>query len=121
MKKLIALCIVLVALSVPAFAQSDTTSTILEGLQRWGSTAGTPAETKGSSATTLDSLKAKALTKAGMYAIDTDKNGTVSKEELTTVTNRLFVLADKDSNGQLTEEELTSFSASMNKVLSFLY
>lgn len=120
MKKLIALSIVLVALSAPAFAQSDTTSTILQGLQQLNNT-GTASTTGTGIPTSIDDLKTKALTKAGMYAIDTDKNGTVSKEELATLTNKLFDLADKDSNGQLTEEELSAFGSSMNKALSFLY
>lgn len=105
-------------LAAPAFAQSDTTTTILQGLQNWNS--GSAATTTPKSPTGLDSLKSAALAKASMAAIDTDRNGTVSKTELAAVTNRLFDVADTDRNGQLTEEELSTFAANMNKVLAYL-
>lgn len=106
-----------VMVSAQAFAQSDTTSTILQGLQNWNSGSTT---TTTNSPTGLDSLKSAALAKASMAAIDTDRNGTVSKAELATVTNRLFDVADTDGNGQLTEQELSTFAANMNKVLAYL-
>lgn len=120
MKKLpiIAAVLSVITLVAPALAQSsDATSTLLQGLQNWNSgTAATGSKTP----TSLDSLKSAALAKASMTAIDTDRNGTVSKTELATVTNRLFDVADTDGNGQLTEQELSTFAANMNKVLAFL-
>ncbi len=104
-------------LSAPVLAQTDTTTTILQGLQNWnsGNTATAPK-----TPTTLDSLKSTALAKASLAAIDTDRNGTVSKTELAAVTNRLFDVADSNRDGQLSEEELSAFAANMNKVLAFV-
>ncbi len=101
--------------SAPVLAQTDTTTTILQGLQNWNS--GTTA-TAPKTPTTLDSLKSTVLAKASLAAIDTDRNGTVSKTELATVTNRLFDVADSNRDGQLTEEELSTFAANMNKILA---
>lgn len=113
----LAACLLAVSTVVtPVFAQSDTTSTLLQQLQNWNS--GNAAAPK--MPTTLDTLKTTALAKASLAAIDTDRNGTVSKEELATVTNRLFDVADSDRNGQLSETELTTFAANMNKVLTYL-
>lgn len=106
-----------VSAALPVHAQSDTTTTILQGLQNWnsGATGGT-AKTPSS----LDQLKTTALAKASIAAIDTDRNGTVSKEELAAMTNKMFVIADADGDGQLTETELSTFAANMNKILSYL-
>ena len=104
-------------LAAPAFAQSDATSTLLQGLQNWNSGNAT---TTSKTPTSLDSLKSTALAKASIAAIDTDRNGTVSKEELAAMTNKMFVVADADGDGQLTETELSTFAANMNKILSYL-
>ncbi len=105
--------------AAPALAQSDATSTLLQGLQNWnsGTTSGTTPKTTVNS---LDSLKSAALAKASIAAIDGDRNGTVSKEELAAMTNKMFVVADADGDGQLTETELSTFAANMNKILSYL-
>ena len=120
MKTLSVLSVGVVALGLlatPAMAQSDATSTLLQGLQNWNS--GTSA-TDSKTPTSFDQLKTTALAKASIAAIDTDRNGTVSKEELATMTNKMFVLADADGDGQLTETELSTFAANMNKLLSYL-
>ncbi|MDE1153695.1 MAG: hypothetical protein PW788_14260 [Micavibrio sp.] len=116
MKKFFALIAMLVVLSVPAFAQSDKTSALLQGLQSLGGSGSSTSKTP----STLDQIKTTVLMKASLSAIDTNHNGTVSKEELATLTNKLFDYADKDHNGQLTEEELSTFAEQMNKVMSFL-
>ena len=119
MKTLSVLSVAALALVVSvsvASAQSDPTTTILQGLQNWnGGTATTPK-----SATGFDSMKSSALAKASLAAIDTDRSGTVSKEELAAMTNKLFLVADTDGNGQLTEAELSSFANNMNTVLTYL-
>lgn len=106
-----------VSLTVPAFAQSDATTTIMQGLQNWNSGTTTAAP---KTSTSLDSLKSAALAKASLAAIDTNHNGTVSKEELAAMTNKLFDVADSNHDGQLTEQELSTFAENMNKVLTFL-
>lgn len=117
MKKRFFVAVVLssLALSVPAFSQSDTNS-ILQGLQSLGN-GGTAVPGAGAN---FDQLKAAAIARASMTAIDTDRNGTVNKEELAALTNKFFDVADTDQNGELTEDELSTFAANMNKVLTFL-
>ena len=106
--------------AAPALAQSDATSTLLQGLQNWNSGNAATGTAPKTTVNSLDSLKSAALAKASIAAIDTDRNGTVSKEELAAMTNKMFVVADADGDGQLTETELSTFAANMNKILSYL-
>lgn len=109
------------AISAPALSQSDTTTTILQGMQNLyngSGTAATPAQ--GTATGGFDQMKAAAIARASMAAIDTDRSGAVSREELATLTNRFFDVADSNRDNQLSEEELSTFAANMNKVLSFL-
>ena len=111
-----------VGLSVPAFSQSDTTTTILQGLQNLhnGTTSAKPAQGQAGTTMNFDQMKAAAIAKASMTAIDTDRNGSVNKEELAALTNKFFDVADTDRNGELSEDELSTFAANMNKVLTLL-
>jgi hypothetical protein len=117
MKKHLALAALVTLLSAPALAQTDNTSKLLQGLQSLGNNGGTGANTE---TFRFDQMKAAALTKAGMAAIDTDRNGTISKEELAVMTNRAFDLADSNGDGQLTAQELTTFANNMSQLLGYL-
>lgn len=119
MRGLLLAGVVAVMVTAPAFAQSDATSALLQGLQNWNNGSAATGTTP-QLPTSLDALKTTALAKASLAAIDTNRNGTVSKEELAAMTNKMFDLADSDHNGQLTEAELTTFAANMNKVLAYL-
>lgn len=112
-------------LSLPALAQSsDTTTTILQGLQKMdrGAAPKAPAASpaQGTGGLSFDQMKAAAIARASMAAIDTDRNGSVSREELAALTNQFFDVADSNRDGQLSEEELSTFAANMNRVLSML-
>jgi predicted negative regulator of RcsB-dependent stress response len=109
---------VLVMLATHAFAQSETdmTTNILQGLQNFNG-SGTATATNSPS---VEQFKSSVLMKAGMGAMDTDRNGTISKAELAVVTNKLFDVADSNHDAQLSEDELATFSANMTKVLSML-
>ena len=109
-------------LATPVFAQANTdmTTTILQGLQNFNGTGAGKAAAPAAQSPSLDELKASILTKAGMKAVDADRNGTVSKAELAAITNKLFDIADTNRDGQLSEQELSTFAANMTKILSLL-